>query len=240
MERIALNLIAFDAGTQIREAISEPVVAEYAERMAEGAQFPPVVVYADGCCRPDGSVIYYLADGFHRMQAATRNQFVDIDAEVRPGTREDALWFAIGANKENGHRMTAGDKRHAIVLALATWPDRSGRLIAEQLGCGLSYLQRVKDEVTPRGQVSYVRVTGKDGKSYPASRPSAPLSPPPTVDRTSAPSYVTERQPARTASAPANGMQFARIAIMKLEEIRDDDSEREQAYRHVRAWLDAR
>jgi hypothetical protein len=41
-------------------------------------------------------------------------------------------------------------------------------------------------------------------------------------------------------SAPSNGMQFARIAIMKLEEIRDDDIERQQAFRHVRSWLDAR
>jgi hypothetical protein len=40
--------------------------------------------------------------------------------------------------------------------------------------------------------------------------------------------------------APSNGMQFARIAIMKLEEIRDDDLERDQAFTHVRRWLDAR
>jgi hypothetical protein len=36
---------------------------------------------------------------------------------------------------------------------------------------------------------------------------------------------------------PRNGMQFARIAIMKLEEIRDEDLEREEAFDHVQAWL---
>ncbi len=36
---------------------------------------------------------------------------------------------------------------------------------------------------------------------------------------------------------PRNGMQFARIAIMKLSEIRDDDLEREEAFDHVQTWL---
>lgn len=54
MERIRLEHIAFDAGTQIREAISEQVVTDYAERMADGVEFPPVVLFADGCCRTDG------------------------------------------------------------------------------------------------------------------------------------------------------------------------------------------
>jgi ParB-like chromosome segregation protein Spo0J len=37
---------------------------------------------------------------------------------------------------------------------------------------------------------------------------------------------------------PRDGMQFARIAIMKLEEIRDNDTERAQAFVTVREWLD--
>lgn len=39
---------------------------------------------------------------------------------------------------------------------------------------------------------------------------------------------------------PRNGLQFARIAIMKLEEIRDEDLERKHAFTMVRSWLDAR
>lgn len=37
---------------------------------------------------------------------------------------------------------------------------------------------------------------------------------------------------------PANGLQFARIAIMKLEEVRPDDLEREEAFEQVRGWLE--
>jgi hypothetical protein len=39
---------------------------------------------------------------------------------------------------------------------------------------------------------------------------------------------------------PSNGLQFARIAIMKLEEIRENDIERQQAFDLVRSWLDGR
>ena len=157
MERIRLEHIAFDAGTQIREAISEQVVTDYAERMADGVEFPPVVLFADGCCRTDGSVIYYLADGFHRVQASVRNQFMDIPAEVRAGTKDDALWFALGANKANGHRMTEQDKQHAVSIALRTWPERLNREIAEQVGCSHSLVSKVANIPNNTGVVGELR-----------------------------------------------------------------------------------
>ena len=82
----------------------------------------------------DGSTTY-LADGFHRLEAHRRAGRREIEAEVQSGTREDALWFALGANGTHGHRLTAADKKHAIELALEAWPERSQRRIAEQIGC---------------------------------------------------------------------------------------------------------
>lgn len=38
---------------------------------------------------------------------------------------------------------------------------------------------------------------------------------------------------------PSNGMQFARIAIMNLEKITEDDLEKEQALYHVKQWIDS-
>lgn len=165
MTRIKLTDIVFDAGTQIREAINDQVVSEYAERMADGVEFPAVVLFHDGNR-------YYLADGFHRYMASQRNAFVDIVADVRPGTKEDALWFALGANKANGHRMTDADKRHAIALAVSVFPDRSMRQIADQVGCSSTYASRIRAEL----QISLQpveRVIGADGTSYPASRSAA-------------------------------------------------------------------
>lgn len=134
MGAVAIADIVIDAGTQVRAAINEQVVADYAERMTEGAQFPAIVVFHDGNR-------YYLADGFHRTLAAKRNEWRSLEADVHQGTRQDALWFALGANKANGSRMNERDKQHAVALALAMWPDRMQREIAEQVGCSRSLVK---------------------------------------------------------------------------------------------------
>lgn len=159
---VAIEQIVFDAGTQVRAAINEEVVTQYAERMAAGDAFPAVVLFHDGNR-------YYLGDGFHRSLAAQRNGLAEIPADVRPGTQQDALWFALGANKANGQRLSEDDKRHAIELALSVWPDKPASEIAEQVGCGHSYVSRVRAEVSTGGNLPEY-VTGKDGKQYPASR----------------------------------------------------------------------
>lgn len=165
-ERVAVTDVVFDAGTQIRVAINEQTVGDYAERMTEGVEFPPIVLFHDG-------VRYYLADGFHRTLAAKRNQFHDIEADVETGTRADALWFALGANKANACQMTKADKKHAIVLALKAFPDKSQTIIAEQIGVNQHYVGEVKKQVSATTNLPD-RVTGKDGKSYPAARHAHP------------------------------------------------------------------
>lgn len=167
MTRVRLDAIAFDAGTQIRESIKESVVTEYAERMTAGDEFPPVVLFHDGNR-------YYMADGFHRGLASQRNGLEDIPADVRVGTKTDALWFALGANRANAHQMTLADKRHAIQLAYSAWPDKSSRSIAEQIGCDDSFVRRIARQVGTGPHVNGGRVTGKDGKSYPATYPKKP------------------------------------------------------------------
>jgi hypothetical protein len=57
---------------------------------------PPVVVFATG----DGFV---LADGYHRVAAARRRGATTITAEIRHGTREDALQFAAATAAREQH-----------------------------------------------------------------------------------------------------------------------------------------
>ena len=111
----------------------------------------------------------YLADGFHRCLAAQRLGRTEIAADVQAGTRVDALWWALGANRTNGQRLTAADKRHAILLALAAWPELSANQIAEQIGCSQRYVSSVRDQVRSTSNLPST-VTGKDGKTYPARR----------------------------------------------------------------------
>lgn len=172
---IAIKSIAIDGGTQARAAINEEVVTEYAERMAQGDKFPPVIVFHDGSR-------YHLADGFHRTLAAARNKQASIEADVRQGTLDDAVWFALGANRNNGQRLTRSDVRHAVELALKRWPDKTQESIAEQVGCSQATVQRVHAELIQLNKLHLPPTrTGADGKERPttyAKRTPMPTNPP--------------------------------------------------------------
>lgn len=160
---VAIADIVIDAGTQIRAAINEDVVTQYAERMAAGDVFPAVVLFHDGSA-------YYMGDGFHRALAAQRNGLAEIPAEVSAGTKQDALWFALGANKTNGQRLSEADKKHAILTALDTWPDKPSTHIADQIGCALSYVTRIRRDHASTGEFMDAHVIRSDGRRVPANK----------------------------------------------------------------------
>ena len=128
---LSLQKIIIDAGTQSRAKIDENVVAEYADRMKDGDQFPPVIVFTDGQS-------HWLADGFHRFFAAKRCAAPGIGCDVREGTLRDAILFSFSANTNHGLRRTAADKRKSVIAMLQDieWQDWSDREIARH--CGVS------------------------------------------------------------------------------------------------------
>lgn len=207
MSIIPLKSIVFDAGTQIRVELDQHLVGEYAEAMTEGAHFPPIVLFHDGNR-------HYLADGFHRFMAAQRLKFADIDADVRPGTKDDALWFALGANKKNGKRLNSTDLQHAIRLAFETWPDKSAHEIAAQVGCTQQWVSARRAQVTTTCHLPD-RVTGRDGKSYPATRP---VKQTPTTNGMSAKASRSAAYEAKVAAA-AEG---ASAGVMRKLQRRSD------------------
>jgi len=200
--RVSMADVAIAEGTQVRAALDSGLVAEYAEAMTDGAMFPPIVLFHDGNR-------YYLADGFHRFMAAQRIELRDIDADVRPGTKEDALWFALGANRKNGKRLNDTDKRHAIVLALETWPEKSANMLAKQIGCNQDYVSEVRRQVTDSLNLPS-HVTGKDGKRYPATRKTAP---PPSASPTGKSRAATEARRATMRAMAAEGHTREQVAV---------------------------
>ena len=136
-ETLSLDSLVLDAGTQVRAAINSKVVDDYVADLEQGDRFPPVVVF-----RGEGRDL--LSDGFHRVHAYRKAGRSEIDADVRPRTFDDALWFALGANSRHGERLQRGDKRHAIELAYRAWPDASLRRIADHVGCVHQYVARVR------------------------------------------------------------------------------------------------
>jgi ParB-like chromosome segregation protein Spo0J len=127
MTSLKLDDIHIDGGTQLRAAVSKATVSEYATAITDGAEFPPIVVFA----ADDGE--YWLADGFHRFDAHREAGRSEIEADIRAGSRRDAILHAAGANAEHGLRRTSEDKRQAIMALLhdAEWRKWSDREIAK-------------------------------------------------------------------------------------------------------------
>ncbi len=125
MTEIALSDIR-DGGAQMRVEMKPDVVREYADDMAAGAVFQPVVVYHDGS-------IYWLADGYHRVDAARKLDRKTIEAEVHEGGERDAILHGIGSNDSHGIRRTQADKRRAVerLLRDEEWSKWSNREIAK-------------------------------------------------------------------------------------------------------------
>ena len=76
---------------------------------------------------------YWLADGFHRVEAARKIERKTIIAEIRQGTARDAILHAVGSNAAHGLRRTQADKRRAVerLLKDPEWARWSDRKIAE-------------------------------------------------------------------------------------------------------------
>ena len=159
---LKLDDIVIDAGTQARAEVDQDTVDRFADEVNDGNEYDAVSVFHDGEAN-------YLADGFHRYAAFRKLEREEIDADVHSGTREEALWFALGANSRHGRRMTPADKRHAIEVALATWPDLSQVRLARQIGCSHQYVGKIRGQVATRRNLPQ-RVVGVDGKSYPAKQ----------------------------------------------------------------------
>ena len=159
---IGLDKIRIDGGTQSRVKIDENVVAQYADEMLNGDQFPPVVLFHDG-------VDYWLADGFHRYFANKRINSPSISAEVKDGSVRDAILHGIKANNKHGLRPSNEDKRKGVMTMLKDieWQDYSNRDIAEI--CGVSHtlvnaIRKELEEGKPTGNSSTVKVNSRIAK----------------------------------------------------------------------------
>ncbi len=141
---VAIDLIRADGGTQSRAQLYDSVVSDYADQIGAGATFPPVVVFFDGAS-------YWLADGFHRHAAHVSLGLTEIDADIRQGTRRDAILFSVGANASHGLRRTNDDKRRAVMVLLndPEWSKWSDREIARAAAVGNKFVGDMRRSLCP-------------------------------------------------------------------------------------------
>ena len=158
---LRLEQIRTDGGTQPRAQMDWTVVADYAADMGNGATFPPVVVFYDGSD-------YGLADGFHRVEAAKSLGLIEIAADVRPGTLEDAKWYSYSANKLHGLRRSNEDKKRAVEAALAhPYASRhSGEEIARHCGVSPMTISRYRHVISNNVRDDEQRTVTRNGTTY--------------------------------------------------------------------------
>lgn len=154
---IKIAVIVTDAGTQVRAAICEQTVSQYAAEMLEGAKFPPIDVFHDGNQ-------FILADGFHRVMSCTRNDFKDIEARIHKGTKSDALRFALKANSTHGLKRSNADKRRSVEMALTEWPSLSDSELSNICAVNRQTVTNIRAEVQPANLACCPRI-GADGKT---------------------------------------------------------------------------
>jgi len=139
--RIPIATITIDPATHPRGKLDEETAEEYGRAMKDGEKLPPIIVF-------HASKGYFLADGWHRLVGAKKFGVKDIEADVREGSRRDAILFAVGANHKHGLRRTNADKRKAVEIVLGDeeWREWSVEKIARQCNVSWGLVDKIWDE----------------------------------------------------------------------------------------------
>lgn len=139
---LQLDRIRLDGGTQVREAVNNDVVNDYAALMANQVYLPPLCTFHDG----DD---YWLVDGFHRWHALKKNGRTEALCQAYAGTLRDARLAAVRSNHAHGLRRTNEDKRRAVEILLADpeWAKSTDRWIAEMCGVSHTFVSGVRNQL---------------------------------------------------------------------------------------------
>lgn len=145
-----ISEIRTDGGTQPRAQLNYATVEEYAESIEDGATFPPVEVMYDGSD-------YWLWDGFHRVESHKKAGCIAIRANIKQGTRRDAVLASVGANNSHGLRRTNDDKRRAVMTLLndAEWVNWSDNEIARRCMVSQPFVSKLRPETHTNNDYKY-------------------------------------------------------------------------------------
>lgn len=203
MTQLKLSQIKLDYAIQPRAQLDMIVIGEYAQAMRDGADFPPVTVF----CDPDGN--HWLSDGFHRVEAARMigDGLAAVEADVRPGTRRDAILYACGANAEHGLRRTNADKRRAVETLMHDdeWAAWSNAEIARRCAVDEKTVRTLRAEAAP--------------ETVKADLPPAPSSENPKIGEPSA-TLQAKSPPPSAPSVRGQDLATARTTVRRAEQTR--------------------
>ena len=131
LKHVLLAKVQIDRRTQCRVRTDPHHVQELVEVLERKKGFKDdVELYHDGS-------VYWIGDGFHRVEAYQAAGWVKIPALVREGMWLAAMIHAAGSNEDHGKRRTRDDLHRAISLLLEDSSIRklSNRQIARLARC---------------------------------------------------------------------------------------------------------
>jgi hypothetical protein len=176
--QVHLGFIRADRDVQARAALSEEAVEEYADVLRAGDKLPPVILFDDptfaDTAHPHGGYAgkarhhleqsegtpagiperhahrYWLADGFHRVEAHRRAGKAVVNAIVKVGTKRDAQLYAAGANGKHGVHRSNADKRRAVFTLLndPEWQQWSSKRIAKHCCVSGTFVDNLRRELS--------------------------------------------------------------------------------------------
>ena len=167
---IKISKIILDAKAQPRTELNSEIIQEYAQTWKDGStRFPPIVVY---CNEVNFELAdnYWLADGWHRVNAAKVAGVKEIEADVRTGTLRDAILFSVSANAKHGMRRTNADKRRAVMTILedSDWSLSSDNAISKLCGVSQNFVSELRNSYLT-SDVRYEpteRIVERNGTTY--------------------------------------------------------------------------
>ena len=188
VEVVDLSEIRADVAAQPRAAMLTDKVAEYADRMKEGDEFAAPILFYDG-------VVYWLADGFHRVAAAKSVGIEKLACLVKEGGLREAILYSCGANAKHGIQRTNEDKRRAVLKMLqdSEWSQKSTREIAKHCHVHHDTVASIKKELKPI-------LSDSDSMKPAATTFTHPKTGKPTTMNTA---NIGKTKPAAAAPAPA-------------------------------------
>jgi hypothetical protein len=142
-KKVATAQIIVDESIQSRASLNLDTISQYKEDICGGLRFDPIIIYDDGSN-------YWLADGFHRTEASIQAGLKEIEAEIRPGSRRDAILHSVSANGKHGLPRNNSDKRKGVVLLLSDseWSKWSNVQVANRCIVSESFVRKVRSELT--------------------------------------------------------------------------------------------
>lgn len=168
-KRLAIDAIT-TRSLQQRCHTDQATVNRYAAIYETGGlkALPPITVVFDVhavslASNPTARTTYWLADGHHRLAAARKAGFTQIECEIFNGDKRDVVLVSAQRNAGHGLPLSNDDKRALVATLLADpeWCQWSDREIARQLRVGADLVGKVRPTVD--GAQSEKR-KGKDGR----------------------------------------------------------------------------